>query len=74
MKSSDAATIPSEVQRKAEIARFFHSDKIVGVLGEFPELTNAVRDGDLDTVSVLCARLFNLNGDARLLPQSPASS
>jgi hypothetical protein len=30
-----------------------HSDEIVHTLGEFPELTKAVREGDLATVSIL---------------------
>ncbi len=43
---------------RIETLRFINTDKIVGVLGEFPELTKAVRDGDLATVSILCAQLF----------------
>ena len=41
--------------------RFIHTDKIVGVLGEYPELTQAVRDGNVATVRILCAQLFDLN-------------
>ena len=38
-----------------------YSHKMVCTLGDFPELTKAVRDGDLATVSILCAQLFDLN-------------
>ncbi len=38
--------------------RLMNADMTVGVLAEFPELTKAVRDGDLATVSILCAQLF----------------
>jgi hypothetical protein len=37
------------------------SQKMVCTPGEFPELTKAVRDGDLATVSILCAQLFDLD-------------
>jgi hypothetical protein len=53
---------------KAKPARFLHTDHIVGMLGEFPELTTAVREGDLNTVSILCARLYVLNSGANILP------
>jgi len=70
MKSQDEITllIPRTDQSKAETARFVHSDKIVGVLGEFPELTKAVRERDLPTVSILCARLYFLNSGANARP------
>jgi hypothetical protein len=42
------------------------SDKVVCTLGEFPELTKAVRDGDLATVSILCAQLFDLNSETKV--------
>lgn len=51
---------------KGPIARFVHTDKIVGRLGEFPELTKAVREGDLALVSTLCTQLFELNCAARI--------
>ena len=38
-----------------------YTDEMVCMLGEFPELTKAVRTGDLAAVSILCARLFDLN-------------
>lgn len=41
------------------------SDKLVCTLGDFPELTKAVRDGDLATVSILCAQLFDLDVSGR---------
>ena len=53
--------IPKKDQSKVKNARFVHGDKTVGVLGEFPELTKAVREGDLATVSFLCAQLFDSN-------------
>lgn len=63
MKSED--TIPLLVPKKnpgtAKTAHFVHSDKTVGMLGDFPELTRAVREGDLEKVSILCAQLFVLN-------------
>lgn len=51
-----------------ENTRFVSSDKIVGLLGEFPELTRAVREGDPATVSILCAQLFELNSDTKSHP------
>ena len=42
-----------------------YSDEIVHTQGEFPELTKAVRDGDLATVSILCAQLFDLDASRR---------
>ena len=38
-----------------------HSDKIVWRLDEFPELMQALRDSDLLTGRLFCARLFNLD-------------
>jgi hypothetical protein len=38
-----------------------YTDEMVRMLGEFPELTKAVRTGDLAAVSILCAQLFDLN-------------
>ena len=52
-------TLPTA--RVGEVARFAYTDKIVGRLGDFPELTQAVREGDLETTSILCAKLFELN-------------
>ena len=46
-------TLPTA--RADEIARFIYTDKIVGRLGEFPELTKVVREGDVATISILCA-------------------
>ena len=71
MKSPDEITslIARRDQGKAENARFVHSDNIVGVLGEFPALTKAVREGDLATVSFLCEQLFDLNSDVNIRPQ-----
>jgi len=51
----------SPLYRKPDVARFVSTDKVVGMLGEFPELTKAVREGDLETVSILCAQVFILN-------------
>jgi hypothetical protein len=41
----------------------FHGDKIVRRLDEFPDLVQALRDGDLLTGRMFCARLFDF--DAR---------
>ena len=50
--------------------KLVYTDKIVGRLGEFRELTKAVRDGDLATVSFLCEQLFQLNSDIEHPPQA----
>ena len=50
-----------------------YSDKMVCTLGDFPELTKAVRDGDLATVSILCAQLFDLDASGREEENSPQS-
>ena len=72
MESED--TVPLLVPRKghgsAETVQFVHSDRTVGVLGEFPELIKAVRAGDVAEISGLCAQLFELNSAAR----GPSSS
>jgi hypothetical protein len=38
-----------------------HTDKIVWRLDEFPDLLQALRDGDLLAGRLFCAQLFNLN-------------
>jgi len=70
MKSEDTVPllIPRRDPGKAKTAHFVHSDKTVGVLGEFPELTKAVREGDLEKISILCAQLFVLNSVPSVLP------
>ena len=47
-----------KVQDNPEAVRFLYTDKSAGVLGEFPELTKAVRQHDLTAVCVLCAQLY----------------
>lgn len=42
-----------------------YSDEMICTLGGFSELTKAVRDGDLATVSILCAQLFDLESRGR---------
>jgi len=63
MKCED--TVPLLISRKdpakAKTAHFVHSDKTVGVLGEFPELMKAVRERDVEKVSILRGQLFVLN-------------
>ena len=70
MESED--TVPLLISRKdqgkTKIAHFIHSDKTVGGLGDFPELTKAVREGRSGTVSILCAQLFILNSLPNVLP------
>lgn len=63
MKVQDVATleIPRKSYRKAESVLFLNTDTIAGKLGEFPELTKAVREGNLDTISGLCAGLYFLS-------------
>ena len=53
MKSQDQITlrITRREQGTAESACFVYSDYIVGVLGESPESTKAVRDGNVATVT-----------------------
>jgi hypothetical protein len=46
--------VVSPLYRDHETARFAYTDNIVGRSGDFPELTKAVRAGDLATVSNLC--------------------
>jgi len=66
--------IPKKGPSKADAVRFVHSDKIAGMLGGFPELTKAVRDGDLATVCFLCAQLFNSNSPVKILPKPHPNS
>ena len=46
-------------------------ETIVRRLDEFPELTQAVREGDLLRISTLCAQLFEWNSHTRIPPQQP---
>jgi hypothetical protein len=57
--------------RRMVSIRFIHTDKIVGVLGEYPELTKAVRNGDVATVRILCAQLFDLNAQTKVPLPTP---
>jgi hypothetical protein len=41
---------------------FLHADKIVCRLDVFPELVQALRDGDLMTGRLFCAQLFDCDG------------
>ena len=41
---------------------FLHADKIVCRLDVFPELVQALHDGDLLTGRLFCAQLFDCNG------------
>ena len=41
---------------------FLHADKIVCRLDLFPELVQALRDGDMMTGRLLCAQLFDCDG------------
>jgi hypothetical protein len=60
-----------------ENPRSLHSDRTVRKLDAFPELVQALRDGDLLTARLFCARLFNLderqdargNEERRVLPR-----
>jgi len=63
-------TLPTA--RVGEVARFVYTDKIVGRFGEFPELTQAVREGDVATVSILCGQLFRLNAGMSIRPKPTA--
>jgi hypothetical protein len=63
-----AAQILRMNRNQVKPARFLHTDHMVGMLVEFPELTKSVREGDLDTVSNLCARLYLLNSDTKARP------
>lgn len=72
-RQNAVTTMPRPLDRKAKTARFLHSDKIVGRLGDFPELTKAVRAGDVAMVNTLCAQLFHSNYATRRC-QSPATN
>jgi len=71
-KSTDSMAIMAKAtEMSAENAVSVRSNEIVCALGNLPELTKAVRDGDLSTISVLCARLFYLNSDQESRVTSP---
>jgi hypothetical protein len=40
--------------------QLLRGDRIVRRIDEFPELSRALRDGDIPTARKLCARLFHL--------------
>jgi hypothetical protein len=50
----------------------FCGDKVVFRLDDFPELTKALRDGDLTTGRTLCARLFDFEPRQNLRARSQA--
>ena len=60
-EAEKAARMARTDAAKQEPARYVHTDQVAGVLGEFPELTAAVREGDVSKVSALCERLFASN-------------
>jgi len=45
-------------------------DKIVRRLEDFPELTEALRDGDLLTARMFCAQLFDLDSRSNSHPDA----
>ena len=61
MKSDfqNTVTMISPLYRPEEIARFLHTDGVVGRLSDFPELTQAGRDRDLKAISTLCEQLLH---------------
>jgi hypothetical protein len=62
--------IPRRDPSNAKPVRFIHTDEVVGVAREFPESTKAVREGDLETVSLLRMQFFNLNSEVKILPKT----
>jgi len=50
-----------------------HGHKIVRRLDEFPELIQALRDGDLLTGRIFCARLFDFDTRRSLRERKQAS-
>ena len=74
------AILETRTESKAENARSVHTHEIVCTLDDFPELTKAVRNGDLPTISDLCERLFyerlfylNSEQNSRVTPYPIAS-
>ena len=53
--------MPTSTSARVESPAPLPTDEIVHTLAEFPELMKAVRDGDLATISILCAQLFDLD-------------
>jgi|SRR5438552_5435459 len=61
--SSRGATImPTSTNKRVENPASLHADKIVCRLDAFPELIQALHDGDLLTGRLFCAQLFDLDG------------
>lgn len=67
-------TMTSPLYRKDEVARCIYTDRIAGRLGDFPELTQAVHEGDVATVSILCEQLFQLNSYPNIRPKPIATA
>jgi hypothetical protein len=57
---------------KYENATRFSGDKVVFRLDAFPELTKALRDGDVTTGRTLCARLFGCEPRQNMRPRGQA--
>jgi hypothetical protein len=62
--------IPRKDRSKPQALRSVNPAKIGGVVAEYPELTKAVRRGDLSTISLLCARLFDWNSKTKMVKRS----
>ena len=54
--------------RRMGSIRFIHTDKIVRRLDEFPELLQALRDGDLLTVRLIWAQLCDGQRSSKDVP------
>ena len=67
MKSEETVPllIPRKDLGKTEIAHFGRSNRTVDSLSDYPELTKAVREGDVAEISAWCLQLFELNLSAR---------
>jgi hypothetical protein len=54
--------MPTSTNKRVENPASLHADKIVCRLDAFPELVQALHDGDLLTGRLFCAQLFDCDG------------
>jgi hypothetical protein len=62
-----ATIMPTSTNKRGENPASLHADKIVCRLDAFPELIQALHDGDLLTGRLFCAQLFDLRWAAKSL-------
>jgi hypothetical protein len=72
MQWKEMTIMATPARMKDEYAARFCVDKVVFRLDAFPELTKALREGDLTKGRTLCARLFGCEPRQNMRPRGQA--